>query len=314
MRAPNNLNALRAFEAVSRHLSYAAAAEELNVTPAAVGHLIRGLEDTLDVELFHRATSGATRLMLTDSARAVLPSLQSGFDLLSEAVEQLKASKSRIVVTVTVPAAFADKWLLRRIGRFQRRHPYYVLRIDTSNRLADFTADRIAVGIRFGSGTWPDLASTFLLRDEFFPVCSPALLEGEHPLSTPSDLQYHTLIHDVSMQSSGAFPTWRSWLQRAGYHGVVDCESGIQINDSAAAYQTAMSGSGVALGRTSLVEHDLQEGRLVRPFDVVQSCELAYYLVYKKGGENAPPIAAFKDWLIDELSARSTVGGDRGGN
>ncbi|MDR5776490.1 MULTISPECIES: transcriptional regulator GcvA [unclassified Caballeronia] len=305
MRAPNNLNALRAFEAVSRHLSYSAAAEELNVTPAAVGHLVRGLEDALDVELFHRTTSGATRLFLTDAARSVLPALQSGFDLLSETVEQLKASKSRTAFTVTVPAAFADKWLLRRVDRFQQRHPYYDLRIDTSNRLVDFAADRVDVGIRYGAGTWSGLTSTFLLRDEFFPVCSPSLLRGKQRLKTPADLQHHLLIHDVSMQSSGAFPTWRSWLHKAGCRNVVDCNRGIQINDSAAAYQTAISGNGVALGRTTLVEHDLKEEKLVKPFDVVQTCELAYYLVHKKGSESAAPIVAFKEWLISEAGSRT---------
>jgi LysR family transcriptional regulator, glycine cleavage system transcriptional activator len=304
MRAPQNLNALRAFEAVSRHLSYAAAAEELSVTPAAVGHLIRGLEDTLNVELFHRTTSGATRLFLTDAARSALPALQSGFDLLSEAVEQLKASKARTAFTVTVPAAFADKWLLRRVDRFQKRHPYYDLRIDTSNRLIDFTADRVDVGIRYGAGAWPELESTFLLRDEFFPVCSPVLMRGKHRLKAPADLQHHLLIHDVSMQSSGVFPTWRSWLQKVGCKDVVDCNRGIQINDSAAAYQTAISGTGVALGRTTLVEHDLEEGRLVRPFDAVQSCELAYYLVNTKASGNSAPVVAFRQWLIDEASSR----------
>jgi LysR family transcriptional regulator, glycine cleavage system transcriptional activator len=305
MRAPHNLNALRAFEAVARHLSYAAAAEELNVTPAAVGHLIRGLEDTLDVELFRRTTSGPTRLTLTDAARSVLPALQTGFDLLSEAVEQLKASKSRITFTVTVPAAFADKWLLRRVERFQQRHPYYDLRIDTSNRLANFAADRIDAGIRYGAGAWPDLVSTFLMRDEFFPVCSPALLNGEHPLSKPSDLAHHLLIHDMSMHTFGVFPTWRSWLQKAGCRKEVDCNRGIQITDSAAALQIAIAGNGVALGRTTLVEHDLQEGRLVRPFDQTQSCELAYYLVYRKASENSPSVVAFKDWLIAESGAQT---------
>jgi LysR family glycine cleavage system transcriptional activator len=307
MRAPNHLNALRALEAVARHLNYAAAAEELNVTPAAVGHLIRGLEDTLDVELFHRATSGPTRLMLTDAARSVLPSLQAGFDLLSEAVEQLKASKSRVTFTVTVPAAFADKWLLRRVDGFQRRHPYYDLRIDTGNRLTDFTAERIDVGIRYGTGAWPGLVATFLMRDEFFPVCSPALLDGEHPLRTPADLKHHLLVHDVSMQTSGIFPTWRSWLQRVGCREVIDCHRGLQINDSAAALQTAMSGNGVALGRTTLVEHDLAEGRLVRPFEQAQSCELAYYLVHRKESGNAAPVIAFKEWLIGEAALRHRV-------
>ncbi|SAK77836.1 LysR family transcriptional regulator [Caballeronia fortuita] len=303
MRAPHNLNALRAFEVVSRHLSYQTAAQELNVTPAAVGHLIRGLEDTLGVDLFHRATSGTTRLVLTDAGRASLPALQAGFDLLSEAVEQLKASKSRTVFNVTVPAAFADKWLLRRIERFQRKHLYYDIRIDTSNRLLDFAADRIDAGIRYGAGVWPDLMATFLLRDEFFPVCSPALLKGKHALKTPADLANHLLIHDVSMETTGQFPTWRSWLHKAGVRKAVDSTRGIHIDDSAAAIQTAISGNGVTLGRTTLVENDLLEGRLARPFKEAQSCELAYYLVHTKSSRNAPAVVAFKEWLIEEAAS-----------
>lgn len=175
MRAPNHLNALRAFEAVARHLSYTTAAAELHVTPAAIGHLIRGLEDNLDVALFHRATSGSSRLVLTEAARTVLPELQSGFDSLSTAMERLKASKNNITFSVTVAPAFADKWFLRRVEGFQRKYPYYDLRINTDGRTLDFTAERIDAGIRYGSGRWPGLTAIFLLRDEFFPVCSPAL-------------------------------------------------------------------------------------------------------------------------------------------
>src|ERR1700754_1294023 len=112
MRAPHNLNALRAFEAAARHLSFVAAADELNVTPAAIGQLVRGLEEALGVELFHRSPGGPARLALTDEARAALPDLQAGFDRLSVAFERLKASRPRIAIKVTVPPAFADKWLL----------------------------------------------------------------------------------------------------------------------------------------------------------------------------------------------------------
>jgi LysR family glycine cleavage system transcriptional activator len=304
MRAPHNLNALRAFEAVARHLSYTAAAAELNVTPAAVGQLVRGLESYLDVELFHRSSSGPSRLILTDAARAALPDLQGGFDLLSNAVERLRASKSRIAFTLTAPPAFADKWLLARVERFQRRHPYYDLRIDTSPQLVDFTAARIDIGIRYGAGVWPNLVSTFLLRDEFFPVCSPTLLRGRHALKTPADLRHHALIHDMSMSDSGVFPTWRSWLLHAGQRDVVDTDRGLRLNDSALAFQAAISGNGVALGRTTLVERDLAEGRLVKPFDIVQSCELAYYLVHRKESSQSAPVLAFKAWLLEEVGMR----------
>ena len=192
----------------------------------------------------------------------------------------------------------------RQVDGFQRRHPYYDLRIDTSNRLTDFTAARIDVGIRYGTGAWPGLVSTFLMRDEFFPVCSPASLDGEHPLRTPADLKHDVLVHDVSMQTSGIFPMWRSWLQRVGCRDVVECQCGLHINDSAAALQTAMSGNGVAPGRTTLVERALAEGRLVRPFEEAHSCELAYYLVHRKESENAAPVVAFKEWLIAEAALR----------
>jgi LysR family transcriptional regulator, glycine cleavage system transcriptional activator len=299
MRAPNHLNALRAFEAAARHLSYVAAADELNVTPAAVGNLVRGLEATVGVELFHRSQAGPARLVLTEAAEAVLPDLQAGFDHLAVAFGRLKASQGRITVSLTVPPAFADKWLLPRVDRFASAHPEYDLRIDTSGRLVDFAAEHMDVGIRYGGGRWPKLESTFLLRDAFFPVCSPLLLRGTHPLRGPEDLSRHTLIHDRSMASEPAFPTWRSWLRAAGFPNV-NCDRGLQINDSAAAYQAAINGNGIALGRTTLVAQDMAAGRLVRPFGDALECELAYYLVHRPTAQSEPEIAAFRTWICRE--------------
>jgi LysR family transcriptional regulator, glycine cleavage system transcriptional activator len=299
MRAPNHLNALRAFEAAARHLSYVAAADELNVTPAAVGQLVRGLEEVLGMELFHRSQAGPARLVLTDHARAAIPDLQAGFDRLALAFERLKAGEARIAVSVTVPPAFADKWLLPRVERFVAQHPVYELRIDTSGRLVDLVAERIDLGIRYGGGRWPGLEATFLLRDAFFPVCSPALLEGAHPLRGPADLQHHSLIHDRSMAFESSFPTWRSWMHRAGF-GNIDCERGLQINDSAAVIQAAIAGTGVALGRTTLVARDLAEGRLVRPFGNDLEYDFAYYIVHRPHVAKEPAVVAFKAWLLAE--------------
>jgi LysR family transcriptional regulator, glycine cleavage system transcriptional activator len=298
MRAPNHLNALRAFEAAARHLSYVAAAEELNVTPAAVGQLVRGLEEVLGIELFHRSPGGPARLVLTDQARAALPDLQAGFDRLAIAFEYLKASRPRTAINVTVPPAFADKWLLPRVEEFGARHPAYDLRIDTSGRLVDFVADRIDIGIRYGGGRWPGLTATFLLRDAFFPVCAPALLSGAHPLRGPADLRHHALIHDRSMAFESTFPTWLTWLQSAGFADI-DCGRGLQINDSAAVIQAAIAGSGVALGRTTLVARDLAEGRLVRPFGDDLTHDFAYYIVHRPQADQAPGVAAFKAWLVE---------------
>jgi LysR family glycine cleavage system transcriptional activator len=140
-----------------------------------------------------------------------------------------------------------------------------------------------------------------LLRDAFFPVCSPALLEGAHPLRGPADLQHHALIHDRSMAFEGSFPTWRAWLHGAGFADI-DCERGLQINDSAAVIQAAVAGNGVALGRTSLVARDLAEGRLVRPFGDDLAYDFAYYIVHRPHVANEPGVVAFKEWLLAEAA------------
>jgi LysR family glycine cleavage system transcriptional activator len=302
VRAPNHLNALRALEAAARHLSFVAAAEELNVTPAAISQLVRGLEETLGVELFRRSQAGPGRLVLTEAAQLALPDLQSGFDHLSAAMNRLKSARARRTLTVTVPPAFADTWLLARVERFGACHPEYELRIDTSGRLVDFAAEGIDVGIRYGAGQWPGLTATFLARDEFFPVCSPDLLSGAHPLRTAADLKHHPLIHDKSMASEPLFPTWPTWLSHFG-QSVADSDRGLQINDSAAVFQTAMAGNGVALGRTTLVARDLAEGRLVRPFGEALKCALAYYVVYRPQDGADPAIQAFRDWLLEEAAS-----------
>ncbi|MEZ2128862.1 MULTISPECIES: transcriptional regulator GcvA [unclassified Sinorhizobium] len=300
MKAPQHLNALRAFEAAARHLSFVAAADELNVTPAAVGQLVRGLEEVLGVELFHRSRSGPARLVLTDIARNALPELEAGFCQLASAMELLRAGRPT-VIALTVPPAFADKWLLGRVDRFQALHPEFDLRIDTNGRVIDLAAEGIDVGIRYGAGRWPGVQATFLLSDDFFPVCSPILLSGRYPLRSPEDLAYHALIHDRSMAFEKSFPTWGAWLEKAGVPEI-SADKGLQINDSAAVIQAAIAGNGVALGRSSLVARDLAEGRLVRPFGDSLPYEFAYYIVRKPGPANEG-VRAFEKWLLSEARA-----------
>jgi LysR family transcriptional regulator, glycine cleavage system transcriptional activator len=299
MRAPDHLNALRAVEAAARHQSFALAAQELNVTPAAVGQLVRRLEESLGVELFHRSQAGPARLVLTEAAQSAIPDLQSGFAHLATAMERLRSARKRQMLAVTVPSAFADKWLLHRLEAFHRLHPECELLIDTSTALVDFGTQAVDVGIRYGAGVWPGLVATAFARDMFFPVCSPALLAGAHPLRSPDDLRHHQLIHDTSMASTAAFRTWRDWYAAAGLPAG-GSERGLRINDSAAAYRMAMSGNGVAMGRTTLVEKDLAEGHLVCPFGPTMDCSLGYHVVCRPQDFEDPLIAAFRDWLVSE--------------
>lgn len=169
MKSPVHLNALRAFEASARHESFSAAAAELNVTPAAVGQLVRSLENGLGTPLFLRGTSGKSRLIPTETAERALPDIRAGFDRLALGMDRLREGSASGVLTVTVSPAFAAKWLLPRIDRFQNARPDTDVRLDTSLKPVDFIAQRVDVGVRYGTGSWPGLAAQKLMDEEVYP-------------------------------------------------------------------------------------------------------------------------------------------------
>jgi LysR family transcriptional regulator, glycine cleavage system transcriptional activator len=299
MTAPDQLNALRAFEASARHESFSAAAAELHVTPAAVGQLVRTLERTLGTPLFHRATSGRTRLVPTEAARRALPDLRAGFDRLGLAVARLKEGAPGGVLTVTVSPAFAAKWLLPRIERFQAAFPDTDVRLDVSIEMLDFAARGIDIGVRYGAGVWPGLIAQKLMDEEIYPVCSPVLLRPNRRLRRPSDLAGVRLIHDLSVDARSGFATWSAWLARAGAD--VDARRGLRINNSAAVLQAAIDGQGVALARSPMARDDLAAGRLVRLFPEIElASALAYYIVHRSEPAASAKLVAFRDWLLRE--------------
>lgn len=292
MRSIAHLNALRAFEASARHQSFSLAAQELNVTPAAVGQLVRTLEDWLGSPLFVRSTSGRARLVTTEVAEQALPDIRAG-------LERLRSGSAGGVLTVTVSPAFAAKWLLPRIERFQAAWPETDLRLDTSLKPVDFVAQRIDVGVRYGRGLWPGLAAEKLMDEEVYPVCAPALL-ATATLQAPGDLRGQVLIHDQSVDTSTGFASWQAWLRHAGVQGV-PTDRGLRINNSAAVLQAAIDGQGVALARSVMAHDDLAAGRLVRLFPQVRlESALAYYVVYRPECIAQPKVAAFRDWLLRE--------------
>lgn len=299
MKLPVHLNALRAFEASARHQSFSAAADELNVTPAAVGQLVRSLEDWVGTPLFHRASSGRARLTATEAAQRALPDIRLGFDKLAIGLERLKEASLNGVLTVTVSPAFAAKWLLPRIDKFQSACPDTDVRLDTSLKPVDFVAQRIDIGVRYGLGNWVGLKADKLMDEEVYPVCSPDLLK-QRKLSDVCDLIGETLIHDLSMDGHADFPTWDAWLKRAIVSGVATAR-GMKINNSAAVLQAAVEGHGVALARSVMAQDDLRAGRLVRLFPEISfPSPLAYYVVYRLDCASLPRLVAFRDWLIQE--------------
>ncbi|WP_423454464.1 transcriptional regulator GcvA [Ottowia sp. VDI28] len=301
MKSPVHLNALRAFEASARHQSFSSAAQELNVTPAAVGQLVRSLEEWLGKPLFVRGTKGRARLVLTDAAALALPDIRAGFDRLSQGLERLQETAASGVLTVTVSPAFAAKWLLPRFERFQAVCPDTDVRLETNLKPVDFAAQKVDIGVRYGTGTWPGLVAEKLMDEEVFPVCSPELLRKTGPFSKPGHLESATLIHDLSMDGHSGFPTWELWFRRLGMEGV-SASRGLRINNSAAVLQAAMEGRGIALARSVMVHDDLMSGRVVRLFPRIRlTSALAYYVVYRPESAEMPGLTAFRRWLFREV-------------
>jgi LysR family transcriptional regulator, glycine cleavage system transcriptional activator len=303
MKSPVYLNALRAFEASARHQSFSAAAAELNVTPAAVGQLVRTLEEWLGAPLFHRGSSGRARLIATDAAERALPDIRAGFERLALGMERLKEGSPNGVLTVTVSPAFAAKWLLPRIDSFHSAWPDTDVRLDTNLKPVDFIAQRVDIGVRYGNGNWPGLIADKLMDEEIYPVCSPALLRPRGRLRKPADLQSETLIHDLSMDGHEGYPTWSTWLRKNGIANV-DARRGMKINNSAAVLQAVAEGQGVALARSVMARDDLAAGRIARLFpDIACASPFAYYVVYRAESASLPRVAAFREWLLKEAAA-----------
>jgi len=289
-----SLNGLRAFEAAARHLSFTQAAAELNVTQTAISHQIRRLEEQLGIRLFVRRNRG---LALTREAEAYLPAIRTAFEDLRQATARLRRPERDGMLVVSTMASLAAKWLVSRVAGFQDAHPGIEVRISTSSHLVDFRREAVDLAVRYGHGHWPGLRADWLMAEDIFPVCSPALLGGEHPLRGPHDLVHHTLLHATVSRED-----WQLWLTAAGLPGALATRRGLSFDQSFMAYQAAIDGLGVALGRTRFVEADIAAGRLVVPFDLVLPAQAGFYVVAPEETADAPKIARFRDWLIASVT------------
>jgi LysR family glycine cleavage system transcriptional activator len=289
------LNALRAFEATARHLSFSKAAVELHVTPAALSHQIRGLEDLLGLKLFHRRARG---IELTEHARLVYPGIRTGFESIRDAVDRLGRGRDDRVLVVSSTPGFTAKWLVPRLYRFLAGHSDIEARISAGAAYANFTSDGVDVGIRLSSGAHPDLYVEKLSDEWLLPLVSPRLLNGEHPLRSPQDLAHFTLIQ---VDLPGLVPTWADWMHMAGIEGV-DTTHGLRLNVADHALDAASEGMGVVLAYKMVAARDITRGRLVAPFGPeVPVPGRAYYFVCARGQERRAPVKAFRDWVFSEI-------------
>lgn len=291
------LNGLQAFEATARHLSFAQAAEELNLTPSAVSYQVRTLEDRLGVELFKRLNRA---ILLTEEGEMLFPDLRESFARMRSAVDRLSADTPENVLVVSTGPSFAAKWLAPRLFSFMDKHPEIEVRISANLSLVDFNRDGIDVGIRFGEGHYPELETRWLIGDELAVVCSPQFLEN-HRLDTPQDVLSHPLIIDESLSFNPKSPTWEKWLLMNGVHNAGEVR-GVHFNHADHAIDAAVRGTGLALARTSLSRTDMDTGLLVEPFPHLRiGTDMAFYLVMPPAAGNKPKVQAFTRWILSEF-------------
>ncbi|PJI39061.1 LysR substrate-binding domain-containing protein [Ferrovibrio sp.] len=286
------LGALRAFEAAARHLSFKAAADELGVTPTAISHQLRLLEDSIGQRLFVRQIRKVT---LTPAGEALYPVLRDGLDSFALTLERLRAGPQRQRLTLSATPAFVARWLLPRLGDWQARHPEIDLHLHASEAPVDFsgigTGGSADAAIRYGRGNWPDLHSELLLPSLFAPVASPRL-----KLRKPADLNNQTLLHFDWRLRRRDTPTWKRWADEADVE--LDVAGGLRFSDESHAIQAAIAGQGVALLGLPLVAAELASGALVQPFGPVLQGD-GYHLVMPPERLAQPGIVALQGWLRD---------------
>lgn len=288
------LLALRVFECAARHLSFTRAADELCVTQAAVSHQIRALEDWFGKPLFRRLNRS---LKLTEAGERLLQPLTSAFDLMADVTTDVAADEGRQVLNVSMLDSFASIWVIPRLSGFHARFPDIDLRFLSRPLEEDVLGSGDAdVEIRYGDGNWPGMHVYEFLREDLFPVCSPALLEGRAPPERLEELSDFNLLHDVL--SIG----WQDFL---AYHDVksVSTRRGFGFNHSHLVMQACTAGNGMAIGRSVLVQPALQDGRLVRPFAETMPADQAYYIVCRVADADSAAVKAFAYWLMDELES-----------
>jgi LysR family glycine cleavage system transcriptional activator len=290
------LKSLQAFECAGRRLSFTLAAQELNVTPGAISQQIRQLEEFLGVPLFKRLNRA---IVLTDAGLLFLPLISQGFEHFHEAVTRLRQRGDDGPLTITSAPSFVSKWLIPRLSSFTRLHPDIDVRIDTSDRLVDFSREDIDVGIRFGDGEYPELDTVFLFAFDLIPVCSPDLLRGKHQLREVSDLKHFTLLHSNHDELDPGWPDWAMWLKVVEADDV-DSSHGIYFNQSDQLFQAALDGQGVALLANVMAEPEVAAGRLVQPFSARLPVKLNYHVVTSPHKAGIAKVAAFRQWILDE--------------
>lgn len=295
MRRLPPLSALRAFEAAARLGSFKRAASELAVTPTAISHQIRSLEEHTGLSLFKRDTR---KVELTDAGVQLFPVLQEGFDAFEATLARLVQTKKRAQVTISATNAFTAKWLVPRMRRFHEQHPEIDLLLNASDEVVDLVDSAVDIAVRYGEGPYPGVASEILFADRYAPVVHSKL-----GVTSPADLNGVTFIHFQWKRAHPLNPTWESWFARAQLPWSA-APGQLRFSDEGHAIQAAVAGQGIALLSLPLVEEELAAGHLVQPFGPVMAGH-TYHLVMRSDRPAAPHVSATAEWLRAEARVQS---------
>lgn len=305
-----SLHALRAFEAVSRHLSYQQAAEELNVTPAATKQLVGKLEAALGRPLLKRKGRG---LELTQEGHAGQADLALAMRHISSSVAKMRRQEQTSKLIVSVESSFATAWLVPRLEEFRTRHGNVNVLIDSSQHIVDLHQGDVDVAIRYGMERDKTLIVHRLFDDQIFPACSPSLANGPPKLEQLDDLANTTLIHwDISQlawaRETMRWFTWDSWFSHVGATHLAS-DQGLHFNDYGLAVQAAVAGQGVVLASWPILREPIAAGLLVCPFPKKVITDIGYDLVTTPSAATRAEASAFISWLTDAAAREETWSG-----
>lgn len=291
MRKLPPLAALRAFEAAGRHMSFKRAAAELAVTPTAISHQIKLLEDTLRLQLFRR---GVRRIDFTPEGRRLFPVLREGFDRIDEVLSELRRPTRRIL-TLSATPLFTARWLVPRLNSFREMNPGVDLRLHATVETVDLVGGEADAAIRYGRGPFPGLVAKPLVAQRYVPMASPSL-----GLSRPEQLRHLPLLHSEWHRQGPDTPTWERWGAMSGVQGV-DWTTGTTFTDEMHVIQAAIAGHGVAILSPLLLSAELDIGSLVQPFGPAIP-GLQFHFVHPDTPQSAAKCAALEAWLAESFA------------
>jgi LysR family transcriptional regulator, glycine cleavage system transcriptional activator len=292
------LTALRAFEAAARNLSFKAAAAELSLTPTAISHQVRVLEEALGRPLFRRRPRPLT---LTEAGKTLFPVIRDGLDAFAEAIMTVRDRVVQQRLRVTTTNAFAARWLVPRLPGWRRAHPEIVLEVIGTDAVIDLAAGNADLAIRYAFAPPPGFTTTELLRDRFWPVASPKLLAPGNPICRPFDLAQYPFIHASWTNTDRNAPTWQRWLTMAqGIDAEVSVDvaaDGLTFSEELHAIDAVIAGQGIGLFSDVLVAPELASGVLVKLLELALP-GLGFYLAHAPDHPRQATINAFTAWII----------------